>query len=111
MKKGQSFAALGAMVSSALTLVCCLPIGFAGAAGLAGLAVVFGSLRPWLLLVAVILLGTGVYQSYRGVKCGVKQSRVNLILLGLAAVVVVVVTVFPQNLALWLADFFAEGGK
>lgn len=111
MKKGEALAALGAMVTSAMTLVCCLPIGIVGAAGFAGLAAAFGFMRPWLLFLSVILLGTGIFQSYRGAKCGAKPSPVNLILLGLAAVVVIVVTVFPQTIAVGMADAFGDSSK
>src|ERR1700746_3551284 len=82
-------ASLGAMVTSLLTLGCCLPLPFLGAAGLAGASVVLSAARPWLLGLSVILLGGGFFQVYRGMKCRARQSRIALVLLGLAAGVIV----------------------
>lgn len=101
-------ASLGAMVASVLTLVCCLPLPFLGAAGLAGASVFLATARPWLLGLSVILLGAGFFQVYRGVKCRARQSRIALVLLGLAAVLVVFLLFFPQVLAGLLADISSQ---
>jgi hypothetical protein len=101
-------ASLGAMLSSLLTLGCCLPLPFLGAAGLAGASVFLSVARPWLLGLSVILLGAGFFQVYRGMKCRARQSRVALVLLGLAAVLVVFLLFFPQALAGLLADISSE---
>ena len=61
-------ASLGAMVSSLLTLGCCLPLPFLGAAGLAGASVFLSAARPWLIGISIILLGAGFFQGYRGMK-------------------------------------------
>jgi hypothetical protein len=101
-------ASLGAMVTSLLTLGCCLPLPFLGAAGLAGASVVLSAARPWLLGLSVILLGVGFFQVYRGMKCRARQSRIALVLLGLAAVLVVSLLFFPQVLAGLLADISSQ---
>jgi hypothetical protein len=101
-------ASLGAMVSSLLTLGCCLPLPFLGAAGLAGAAVFLSAARPWLLGLSVLLLGAGFFQVYRGMKCRARQSRIALVLLSLAALVVVLLLFFPQVLAGLLADFSSQ---
>lgn len=101
-------ASLGAMVASVLTLVCCLPLPFLGAAGLAGASVFLSAARPWLLGLSVILLGAGFFQVYRGMKCRARQSRIALVLLGLAAVLVVFLLFFPQVLAGLLADISSQ---
>jgi hypothetical protein len=101
-------ASLGAMLSSLLTLGCCLPLPFLGAAGLAGASVFLSAARPWLLGLSVVLLGVGFFQVYRGMKCRARQSRVALVLLGLAAVLVVFLLFFPQVLAGLLADVSSE---
>jgi hypothetical protein len=101
-------ASLGAMVTSLLTLGCCLPLPFLGAAGLAGASVVLSAARPWLLGLSVILLGVGFFQVYRGMKCRARQSRIALVLLGLAAVLVVFLLFFPQVLAGLLADISSQ---
>lgn len=101
-------ASLGAMVSSLLTLGCCLPMPFLGAAGIAGASVFLSAARPWLLGLSVILLGLGFFQVYRGMKCRARQSRIALILLGLAAVLVFLLLLFPQVLAGLLADISSQ---
>ena len=101
-------ASLGAMVSSLLTLGCCLPLPFLGAAGIAGASVFLSAARPWLLGLSVILLGLGFFQVYRGMKCRARQSRIALVLLGLAAVLVVLLLLFPQVLAGLLADISSQ---
>ncbi len=101
-------ASLGAMVSSLLTLGCCLPLPFLGAAGLAGASVFLSAARPWLLGLSVLLLGAGFFQVYRGMKCRARQSRIALVLLGLAAVLIVFLVLFPQVLAGLLADISSQ---
>jgi MerC mercury resistance protein len=101
-------ASLGAMVTSLLTLACCLPLPFLGAAGLAGASVFLSAARPWLLALSVIFLGVGFYQVYRGMKCRAQQSRIALVLLGLAAVMVIFLLLFPQVLAGLLADISSQ---
>jgi hypothetical protein len=101
-------ASLGAMVTSLLTLGCCLPLPFLGAAGLAGASVFLSAARPWLLGLSVILLGAGFFQVYRGMKCRARQSRIALVLLGLAAGLVVFLLLFPQMLAGLLADISGQ---
>jgi hypothetical protein len=109
MTSGKTIAAsLGAMVSSLLTLGCCLPLPFLGAAGLAGASVFLSAARPWLLGLSVVLLGVGFFQVYRGMKCRARQSRVALVLLGLAAVLIVFLLFFPQVLAGLLADISSQ---
>jgi len=101
-------ASLGATVTSLLTLGCCLPLPFLGAAGLAGASVFLSAARPWLLGLSVIFLGAGFFQVYRGMKCRARQSRIALILLGLAAVLVGFMLFFPQVLAGLLADISSQ---
>ncbi len=101
-------ASLGAMVSLLLTLGCCLPLPFLGAAGLAGASVFLSAVRPWLLGLSVVLLGVGFFQVYRGMKCRARQSRIALVLLGLAAMLVIFLLFFPQVLASLLADISSQ---
>ena len=101
-------ASLGAMVSSLLALGCCLPLPFLGAAGLAGASVFLSAARPWLQGLSVILLGAGFFQVYRGMKCRARQSRIALVILGLAAVLAVFLLFFPQVLAGLLADISSQ---
>ena len=68
-------ASLGAVVTSLLTLGCCLPLPFLGAAGIAGASVFLAGARPWLLGFSIILLGLGFFQVYRGMRCRTRQSK------------------------------------
>jgi len=97
-------ASVGAILSSLLSLSCCLPLPFLGAAGVAGASVFLASARPWLLALSIILLGLGFFQVYRGMRCRARQSRTAIALLSLATVVVVLLLLFPQVIASVLAD-------
>jgi hypothetical protein len=89
---------VAAVLSALATLACCLPLGIAGAVGALGLSAALEGLRPWLIGLAVILVSVSALQMYRGRSCQ-RRSRLSLILLGLSAVVVVAVMLFPQQLA------------
>ena len=85
------------------TLACCLPFTFLGALGLAGASVRLQSLRPWLLVGAVILLGIGFIQLYvRRNQCQ-KRSPLSVALFWGAALIVLLVILFPQVIASLLA--------
>jgi hypothetical protein len=99
-----SGASVAAVLASLLTLGCCLPLPFLGAAGLAGASVFLAGARPWLLGFSVVLLGAGFFQVYRGIRCRTHQSKTAIALLGLATLVVVLLLLFPQVIASVLAD-------
>jgi hypothetical protein len=99
-----SGASVAAVLSSLLTLGCCLPLPFLGAAGVAGASVLLAGARPWLLGLSIILLGLGFFQVYRGMRCRARQSKTAIALLALATVVVVLLLLFPQVIANVLAD-------
>jgi hypothetical protein len=99
-----SGASVAAVLSSLLTLGCCLPLPFLGAAGVAGASVLLAGARPWLLGLSIILLGLGFFQVYRGMRCRARQSKTAVALLALATVVVVLLLLFPQVIAGVLAD-------
>ncbi|MBI2686636.1 MAG: hypothetical protein HYX27_09995 [Acidobacteria bacterium] len=90
---------VAAAMSALATMACCLPLGIAGAVGALGLSVALERLRPWLIGLAVILLGLSAFQMYRGQKSCQRRSRLSLLLFGLSATVVFGVMVFPQQLA------------
>jgi len=104
-----SGASLGAMVTSLVTLGCCLPLPFLGAAGVAGASVLLARARPWLLGLSILLLGLGFYQVYRGVRCRTRQSKTAIVMLSLATLVVVLLLLFPQVIASVLADISGSG--
>jgi hypothetical protein len=90
---------VAAAVSALATLACCLPLGVAGAVGALGLSVALEVLRPWLIGLAVVLLGVSGFQMYRSGKSCRRRSRLSLVLFGLSAAIVLGVTLFPQTLA------------
>lgn len=104
-------ASLGAVFASLLTLGCCLPLAFLGAAGLAGASVFLAGARPWLLGLAVILLGIGFFQVYRGIRCRTRQSKTAIICLGLSTIIVFLLLLFPQAIASILADISSSGHR
>ena len=103
MRVTEKLTPVAAVISALATLACCLPLGIAGAVGALGLSVVLQSARPWLIGVAVILLGVSWFQIYRGRKNCQRRSRVSLVLFGLCGAVVLAVIIFPQQLAELLA--------
>lgn len=90
---------VAAALSALATLVCCLPLGIPAAVAALGLSVALDWLRPWLIAIAVILLGVSFLQIYRGRRSCRRNSRLSLLLFGVSAVVVVGVILFPQILA------------
>jgi len=101
VERGAPAAAILAVVSAS---ACCLPFGIVGALGLASISVWIAPLRPWLLGAAFLLLVLGFWQIYRrGKQCSTQRSSLSVALFWVAVAVVVLVTVFPQLIANWLA--------
>lgn len=104
MKAVERAAPAAAILAALSALACCLPFGIVGALGLASISIWIAPLRPWLLGAAVLLLGLGFWQIYRrGKQCSTRRSPVSVVLFWVAVVVVVLVTIFPQLLANWIA--------
>src|SRR6266705_746770 len=107
-KKGSGISAsLGAIVSSLVTMGCCLPLGFAGALGAAGASAFLQRFRPWLLALSIVFLGVGFWQQRRARLCAVKRSYLSTVLLWTAVVFVVAMVVFPKEIAGFIADHFS----
>ena len=103
MRVTERVAPLAAVMSAVASLACCLPLGIAGAVGALGLSVALEALRPWLIVVAVILLSVGLFQLYRGQRKCQRRSPLSLIMFGLSATVVLAIMIFPQRVAELLA--------
>jgi mercuric ion transport protein len=104
VKAVERAAPAAAILAAFSALACCLPFGLVGAVGLAGISVWIAPLRPWLLGAALLLLVLGFWQIYRrGKQCSTQRSLVSVTLFWLAVAVVVLVTIFPQLIANWLA--------
>src|SRR6266436_929131 len=99
MRVAERVTPVAAVIAVLSTLSCCLPLTFLGALGLAGASVPLQSLRPWLLVSAAILLGIGFIQLYvRHNQCQ-KPSPLSIALFWGAAVMVLLVILFPQVIA------------
>lgn len=102
MKITEKGAPAAAIIAALSTLACCLPLGFLGAVGLAGLSLWAREYSRWLLIASIVFLVVGAVQLYLRKSC-VKRSAASLVLFWTAVVVVVLVTLFPQVLASLIA--------
>lgn len=108
--KGTIVASLGALASVIAASSCCLPLlPFLFAAGAAGTSAFVGKLRPYLLVLSVLLIAFAFYKSWRAKQCNCKPSRVSTVLLWFSAIVVFVFIFFPQVIANFLANVLAGG--
>lgn len=112
VKSGSGISAsLGAILSSLATMGCCLPLSFAGALGAAGASAFVQKFRPWLLALSILLLGIGFWQQRRARLCLVKRNYLSVVLLWTAVILVVVMIVFPQEIAGFIADHLSGAAK
>ena len=91
------------MIAALSTLACCLPFGFLGALGLAGISVRLQTARPWLVGGALALLVLGFVQLYRDRNQCKRRSPTSIALFWIAVVIVILVVGFPQVIASLLA--------
>ena len=100
-----SVAALGSVIAASS---CCLPLlPFLFAAGAAGTSAFFTQLRPYLIVLSVLLIAFGFYKSWRARQCNCRPSRISTFLLWFSAIVVFVFIFFPQVVANLVADLLA----
>ena len=69
MKVSEKSAPTAAIVAALSTLACCVPLGFLGAVGLAGVSVWAQHYRLWLLTASIAFLGVGSAQLYFRKSC------------------------------------------
>jgi uncharacterized membrane protein len=101
-------ASLAAVASVIAASSCCLPLlPFLFAAGAAGTSAFVAQLRPYLLVLSVLLIAFGFYKSWRAKQCNCKPSRISTFLLWFSAFVVFVFIFFPQVIANLVADLSA----
>jgi cytochrome bd-type quinol oxidase subunit 2 len=103
MRVAERATPVAAVIAALSTLACCLPLGILGAVGLAGLSVWAQSFRGWFLGLAIILLLVGFVQLYRRRNQCQKRSPLSIALFWGAAVIVLLVILFPQVIASLLA--------
>jgi hypothetical protein len=102
MKITEQGAPAAAIVAALSTLSCCLPFGFLGAVGLAGVSFWARQYSRWFLIASIVFLLIGAAQLYFKESC-VKRSKTCLVLFWTAVVVVLLVLLFPQVLASLIA--------
>lgn len=98
MKVAEGATPVAAVIAALSTLACCLPFGFLGAIGLAGLSVRLQTARPWLLVTPLALLVIGFVQLYRRNRC-VRRSPVSVAFFWVAVAIVLLIILFPQLIA------------
>ncbi|HEV2299454.1 MAG TPA: hypothetical protein VGR72_13170 [Candidatus Acidoferrales bacterium] len=112
MKQGTGiFASLAAVLSSFVTMACCLPLGFAAALGAGAASAFFTTLRFWFLGLSIVLIGIGFWTQRRAKRCAIRGRWVGNVFLWAAVVVVVGMILFPQQIAELLAYLPARSGR
>jgi hypothetical protein len=96
-------ASASAVMSAIATLACCVPVGFAAAAGLAGISLTLSRYRVWFLGASLVLLAVGFIEHYRAPQCDRSRTRWSTAILWCAAAIVLVNLIFPQ----WIAGLIA----
>ncbi|HKS90629.1 MAG TPA: hypothetical protein VJQ83_01775 [Tepidiformaceae bacterium] len=97
-----SIAAIGSVL---VAWSCCLPLlPFTVAAGLAGGSALFSEARPFLIVLAIVLIGYGFLSYARAKQCQERPSRLVAGLLWTSLGVVFVSIFFPELLANLLAN-------
>jgi hypothetical protein len=105
MKHVEKVTPIAAALTSLATLVCCLPMGFAAAAATASLSMVVATYQRWFLAASVVLLIVGVVQVQRVQRTCASRPYGSLLVLGVSAMVVLLVVLFPQLVAGLVADW------
>jgi hypothetical protein len=106
--KSTVVASVAALASVIAASSCCLPLlPFLFAAGAAATSAFITPLRPYLLVLSVLLIVFGFYRSWQAEQCNCKPSRISTFLLWFSAIVVFVFIFFPQVIANLVADLLA----
>lgn len=101
-----SIAAIGSVLVASS---CCLPLlPFTIAAGLAGSSAFFSEARPYLIVLAIVLIAYGFFSYGRAKQCQERPSRIVAGLLWTSFAIVFVSIFFPQLLANFVANLAAR---
>ncbi len=99
---------VAAVLAALSALVCCMPLGFLGALGLAGFSLWAAKYRLLLTGLAFLLLIVGFVQVYRGRQACRTRSRASLITFWAAVALVLLIFLFPQLVASVFAGWSYE---
>jgi hypothetical protein len=97
---------VAAAATALSTLVCCLPLSLSAAIGVAAVAVAIEPYRKWFVSASVFFLAVGLFQLYRFKRTCRKSSRSGIVVFSIAAIIVLGVSLFPQLIAVVLAELF-----
>jgi hypothetical protein len=103
MPANEKVTPVAAAVTALSTLLCCLPPTLAIAAATGSVGVFVAAYQPWFAAISVGLLVIGVLQLRRARACGVRRTS-SMIVMGVSAAIVVLAALFPQMIAIVLAD-------
>jgi hypothetical protein len=106
MKPSTKVMPVAAAFTALSTLACCLPLSLSAAVGIASLGIALEPYRGWLIGVSMVLFGIGVFQLYRFRRTCRQNSLSGIVVVVMAGIVVVGVSLFPQVIAVVLADLF-----
>jgi len=106
MKPSAKIMPAAAAFTAISTLACCLPLSLSAAFGLASLSVILDPFHGWLIGISIVFLALGVLQLYRFKRSCRKTSISGNVVFVLAAIIVFGVALFPQVIAVVLADLF-----
>jgi hypothetical protein len=108
--RGPVVSAIAAIGSLVAAVSCCLPVGtFLVAAGTASAGRILDPLRPWLFGVSIAALILGFVQAYGRSHCSLRRNPVSIALLWTSAALVLLMLLFPQVIAGFLADRLGSG--
>jgi len=106
MKLSTKIMPVAAAVAALSTLACCLPLSLSAAVGVATLGVLLEPYRTGLIAISITFLAIGVFQLYRFKRTCRKNSVSDIVVVVLSGIIVVGLSLFPQAIAVLLADLF-----
>jgi len=106
MKPTTKVMPVAAAFTALSTLACCLPLSLSAVIGIASLGVILEPYRGWLVEISLVFLAIGAFQLCRFKRSCRKNSRVGIVIMVVAVIVVAGVSLFPQVIAVLLADLF-----
>jgi hypothetical protein len=106
MKNSEQLTPTAAVVTALSTLLCCVPTTFAAAIGTTSVGLFVADHQGWFLGASVLLIAIGAWQ-WRSARrrCSTSRARWSAIVLGVSAIIVAMVVLFPQILAGLMADW------
>ena len=106
MKPSTKVMPVAAAITALSTLACCLPLSLSAAFGIATVSVVLEPYRSGLIAISIVFLAIGAFQLYRFKRTCRKNSVSDIVVVVLSGIIVVGLLLFPQAMAVLLADLF-----